>query len=418
MDRIWSVDAVAKNASTTLFGTIVNIAESPIKEGVLFAGTDDGRDLRSPRTAARRGGTIDQFPGVPDTSYVSHVIPSQHDVNTVYATFQNHQSGDFKPYVVKSTDLGRTWTIITGDLPARGSTWSIAEDHVDRNLLFVGTEFGLFFTQRRRQEVGAAQGRHADDSGARPRDSETRERSRRRDVRPRLLHSRRLLAIARTMTEQTLAQNAMLFPVKPAPLYVESTPLGLPGASFQGHNYYMASNPPFGAVFTYYLKDAIESRRTQRQKAEAALGEEERRHFFPPWDTLKAEDRQEDPAVVVTVSDANGQVVRRFTAPATAGINRVAWDLHLQPTDPINGPPFRVDPDLPFGSPPVAPFAPPGTYQVSLLEARRRRVHAARQSAAVSGRGRRQRSRSRHGDARRPEENRGALSARCSAHRR
>jgi hypothetical protein len=89
----------------------------------------------------------DKFPGIPDTSYVSHVIPSNHDVNTVYATFQNHQSGDFKPYVAKSTDLGRTWTNITGDLPARGSTWAIAEDHVDRNLLFVGTEFGLFFTK-------------------------------------------------------------------------------------------------------------------------------------------------------------------------------------------------------------------------------------------------------------------------------
>src|SRR5512141_646016 len=72
----------------------------------------------------------------------------------------------------------------------------------------------------------------------------------------------------RAMNEQTLAQQATLFPVKPAPLYVESSPLGLPGASFQGHNYFMAPNPPFGAVLTYYLKDAIESRRTQRQKTE------------------------------------------------------------------------------------------------------------------------------------------------------
>jgi len=129
---------------------------------------------------------------------------------------------------------------------------------------------------------------------------------------------------------------------------------------------FIAPNPPFGAVFTYYLKDAIESRRTQRLKAEAAAEKKGADVFYPPWDTLKAEDRAEDPAVVVTVSDANGRVVRRFTAPAATGINRAAWDLRLQPADPVNGPPFKVDPDWPFNSPPVAPFAPPGTYQVAL----------------------------------------------------
>ena len=106
----------------------------------------------------------------------------------------------------------------------------------------------------------------------------------------------------------------------------------------------------------------------QRQKAEAALAKKNADVFYPPWDSLKAEDRAEDPAVVVTVSDASGQVVRRFTAPTSAGINRVAWDLRLQPTDPVNGPPFKPDPDFPFTSPPLAPFAPPGTYQVALAK--------------------------------------------------
>ena len=366
MDRIWSVDAVAKNASTTLFGTIVNISESPVKEGVLFAGTDDGRISITEDGGANWRHT-DKFPGIPDTSYVSHVIPSNHDVNTVYATFQNHQSGDFKPYVVKSTDLGRTWTNITGDLPARGSTWSIAEDHVDRNLLFVGTEFGLFFTKDGGKKWVQLKG-GLPTIQVRDLTIQRRENDLVVATFGRGFYILDDYTPLRSMTEQTLAQNAVLFPVKTAPLYVESTPLGLPGASFQGHSYYMASNPPFGAVFTYYLKDAIESRRTQRQKAEAAIAKKNADVPFPAWDTLKAEDRQEDPAVVVTVSDANGQVVRRFTAPATAGVSRVAWDLRLQPTDPINGPPFRVDPDFPFGSPPVAPFAPPGTYQVSLLK--------------------------------------------------
>jgi len=366
MDRVWGVDAVGKNVSTTLFGTIITIAESPVKEGLLFAGTDDGR-LSISEDAGAHWRSIDRFPGVPDTSVVQKVLPSVHDANTVYAVFQNHQSGDFKPYVLKSTDLGRTWTSITSDLPVRGSSWTIAEDHVDRNLLFVVTEFGLFFTRdggkRWVQLKGGMPTIQVRDLAIQRRENDLVVATFGRGFY--ILDNYSPL---RSIDEQTLAQQAVLFPVKAAPLYVESSPLGLPAVAFQGHNTYMAPNPPFGAVFTYYLKDAIESRRTQRQKADAALAKKNADVLYPSWDSLKAEDREEEPAVVVTVSDANGQVVRRFTAPTSAGINRVAWDLRLQPTDPVNGPPYKPDPDFPFTSPPLAPFAPPGTYQVALAK--------------------------------------------------
>ncbi|HEY6825424.1 MAG TPA: hypothetical protein VI259_01130 [Gemmatimonadaceae bacterium] len=366
MDRVWGVDAVGKNVSTTLFGTIITIAESPVKEGLLFAGTDDGR-LSISEDGGAHWRSIDRFPGVPDTSVVQKVLPSVHDANTVYAVFQNHQSGDFKPYVLKSADLGRTWTSITSDLPVRGSSWTIAEDHVDRNLLFVGTEFGLFFTRdggkRWVQLKGGIPTIQVRDLAIQRRENDLVVATFGRGFY--ILDNYSPL---RSIDEQTLAQQAVLFPVKAAPLYVESSPLGLPAVAFQGHNTYMAPNPPFGAVFTYYLKDAIESRRTQRQKADAALAKKNADVLYPSWDSLKAEDREEEPAVVVTVSDANGQVVRRFTAPTSAGINRVAWDLRLQPTDPVNGPPYQPDPDFPFTAPPVAPFAPPGTYQVALAK--------------------------------------------------
>ena len=366
MDRVWGVDAVGKNVSTTLFGTIITIAESPLKEGLLFAGTDDGR-LSISEDGGAHWRSTDHFPGVPDTTVIQRVLPSVNDVNTVYAVFQNYQSGDFKPYVMKSTDLGRTWTSITGDLPARGSTWTIAEDHVDRNLLFVGTEFGLFFTRdggkRWVQLKGGMPTIQVRDLAIQRRENDLVVATFGRGF-----YVLDNYAPLRAIDEQTLAQQAVLFPVKAAPLYVESSPLGLPAVAFQGHNTYMAQNPPFGAVFTYYLKDAIESRRTQRQKADAAIAKKNGDVLYPTWDSLKAEDRAEDPAVVVTVSDANGQVVRRFTAPTAAGVHRVAWDLRLQPTDPVDGPPYQPDPDFPFTSPPVAPFAPPGTYQVSLAK--------------------------------------------------
>ena len=366
MDRVWGVDAVAKNVSTTLYGTIFTIAESPIKEGLLFAGTDDGR-ISISEDAGGHWRSVDHFPGVPDTTFVSRVVPSKHDANTLYATFNNHWSGDFKPYVLKSTDLGRSWTSLTGDLPARGSAWVIAEDHVDPNLLFLGTEFGLYVTTDGGKKWVRLKGGLPT---IQVRDLAIQKRENDLVVATfgRGFYILDDYSALRAVNAQTLAQQAAIFPVKPAPLYVESSPLGLPGASFQGHGYYMAANPPYGAVITYYLRDSLVSRRVRRQIAEAALEKKNADVPRASWDSLKAEDREEEPAIVVTVSDANGQVVRRFTSTPAVGVTRVAWDLRLQPTDPINGPPFRPDPDYPFFSPPLAPFAPPGTYQVAIAK--------------------------------------------------
>ncbi|MBK6308417.1 MAG: hypothetical protein IPF47_22905 [Gemmatimonadetes bacterium] len=115
---------------------------------------------------------IESFPGVPSNAYVSRIKASQFEANTAYATFTNHQNGDFKPYAIKTTDGGRTWTSINGDLPARGSTHAIIEDFVDPSLLFIGTEFGAFATRWRRTLVQA--GRHPHHRRARLRDPEAR----------------------------------------------------------------------------------------------------------------------------------------------------------------------------------------------------------------------------------------------------
>ena len=361
MDRVWGVDAVSKNVSTTLFGTIVTIAESPVKDGLLFVGTDDGR-LSISENGGGAWRAIDHFPGVPDTSVVQRVVPSNFDANTFYVVLQNYQSGDFKPYVVKSADLGRTFTNITSNLPERGSTWSLAEDHVDRNLLFVGTEFGLYVTVDGGKRWMPLKG-GLPTIQVRDVTIQRRENDLVLGTFGRGFYVLDDYAPLRNWHEQTVT----LYPVKPAPLYVESTPLGLPGGSFQGAGMYMAQNPPFGAVITYYMRDSLAGRRSQRQIAERALEKKGADVLYPPWDTLRAEDREEAPAVIVSISDASGQVVRRFVGSNSAGINRVAWDLRLQPTAPVNGPPYKPDPDYPFTSPPLAPFAPPGTYQVSLM---------------------------------------------------
>jgi hypothetical protein len=150
------------------------------------------------------------------------------------------------------------------------------------------------------------------------------------------------------------------------PLFIQTTPLGLPGVAVQGANYFSAPNPPYGAVFTYLLKDDLKSRQERRREQERAAAARGEDVFYPPWESLKAEDREEAPTVLVTVSDSSGKPLRRFSAPASAGLHRVAWDLRLQPPDPINGPEYQLDPDFPFSSPPMGPLVVPGTYTVTL----------------------------------------------------
>jgi photosystem II stability/assembly factor-like uncharacterized protein len=365
MDRVQGVDAIGRNVSTTLFGNITTIAESPLQENVLITGTNDGRI-----SITEDGGTtwrsIDRFPTVPETTYVTRVTASNHDARTMYATFNNHWTGDYKPYVLKSTDLGRTWTNITGNLPNRGSTWAIAEDPRNRQLLFVGTDFGVFTTV----DGGA---RWIPLKGGLPtiqvRDIAIQARANDLVI---ATFGRGFYVLddyspLRTLTPEVMASAAHLFPARTTYLYSQSAPLGLPGASFQGHGHYAADNPPFGATLTYYLKDELKSRKSRRREADADAAKKNADAAIPSWADLKAEDREEDPAVIVEVSDSAGNRVRRITGPATSGLHRVTWDLQYQPANPVNGPAFQPDPDFPFFGPPTGPVALPGRYTARLL---------------------------------------------------
>src|SRR5258708_2579783 len=145
MGKIQSIDAVAKNASTAFFGNASALAESPKKEGLIYVGTDDGL-IQITEDGGKNWRRIEKFSGVGEMAYVSRIIASNHEPNTVYASFDNHQNGDFKPYLLKSIDAGRTWIPINSNLPKNGPVLAIAEDHINPSLLFAGTEFGLFFS--------------------------------------------------------------------------------------------------------------------------------------------------------------------------------------------------------------------------------------------------------------------------------
>ncbi len=364
MGRVWSVDSVAKNASTSFYGNIVSLAESPRVEGLLYAGTDDGLV----QVTEDGGGTwrkFESFPGVPEMTYVSCLLPSQHDAGIVYAAFDHHKSGDFKPYVLKSGNRGRSFTSIAGDLPERGTVNALAEDPASPGLLFAGTEFGVFFTtdggKRWVQLKGGIPTIAVRDLAIQKREGDLVVATFGRgfyvldDISP-----------LRAAVPDLLEREAVLFPVKPAFMYVPAAPLGLKEKSSQGDAFYTAPNPPFGAVFTVYLRDEIKTLRKQRRDREKEIAKKGEDVFYPTWDELRAEDREEEPVLVLTVTDADGNVVQRLTAPAKEGFVRIAWDLRYPPVSPTDLKP--KEDDDPWAEKPLGPMAAPGTYKVSLAK--------------------------------------------------
>ena len=170
MGRVWSIDAAWDLLAMSQFGTITSIAESPLQEGLIYVGTDDGL-VQVTEDGGQNWRKIDKIYGVPEFSFVNDLKADLHDANTVYAVLDNHKTGDFQPYVLKSTDRGQSWTSIVGDLPARHIVWRIVQDHVQPNLLFLATEFGLFFTVDGGAALAEADRQRTDDILPRPRDS-------------------------------------------------------------------------------------------------------------------------------------------------------------------------------------------------------------------------------------------------------
>jgi photosystem II stability/assembly factor-like uncharacterized protein len=364
MGKVWSVDAVAKNKSTSYYGNIVALSESPLQEGLIYAGTDDGL-LQVTENGGEAWRKIEKFSGVPDRSYVNSLLASRHDMNTVYAAFNNHKKGDFKPYLLKSVDRGKTWLSINGNLPERGSTYAFAEDHENPNLLFAGTEFGLFFTIDGGKNWIQLKG-GLPTIAVRDIALQIRENDLVAGTFGRGFYILDDYTPLRLITPGMLEQEAALFPVKKTWMYIEAAPLGLPDKSFQGDSYFTAPNPPFGAVFTYYLKDEIKTKKKLRRETEEKIEKENGDIRYPDWEELRAEEREEVPAIILTVSDGEGNVVRRLSGPVAAGFQRIAWDLRYPAADPTDLTP--PDTDNPFADQPIGPMAVPGTYSVSLAK--------------------------------------------------
>ncbi len=358
MDRQWSWDAAWDLYAMSDYSTITSLSESPVKEGLIWAGTDDGLIQ-----ITQDGGTnwkaipIKSLPGVPETAFVNDIKADRYDASTAFVVLDNHKNGDFMPYVLKTTDLGKTWKSIRANLPDRTITWRIVQDHIVKELMFLATEFGIYTTldggsswiqlkgglpvisfrdlaiqQRENDLVAASFGR-----GFYVLD----------DYTP-----------LRVLATKGLKDKPVLFPVKDAWWYIQRQLLGDDRKATQGDNWFVADNPPFGAVFTVYIDSALKTPEKIRKEIEAPLIKEAKDVPFPGWDALEAERMYAEPLWYLVITDQKDEFVNKVAVANNAGLQRVTWDLRKPSSSAI----WRDQGDWNPGGPMVIP----GVYTARL----------------------------------------------------
>ncbi|WP_460219480.1 glycosyl hydrolase [Psychroserpens sp. MEBiC05023] len=361
-DRIVSIDAVAKNGSTSLYGSIVALSESPIDENLIAAGTDDGL-IHISENGGSTWRAISNISGAPNQSYVNSVYLSKHDVNVIYVAFNHHKYGDFKPYIFKSNDKGKTWTSISSNLPKKGSIYAIEEDHVDKDLIFCGTEYGAFFSPNQGQ-------RWKELSNGLPtiavRDIAIQERENDLVLGTfgRGFYVMDDYSALRNIENKKPSEDAIIYPVRKALSWERSLPLGLPGKSFQGDNFYTAPNLGPEAIITYYYGDTFKSLKDQRTEKEKELIKNQIDANYPDYTSLKAEMEEDKPSLVFTIKDSQGNVVKKDFKSPKEGLQRFHWDLRYTLQTPINlkKPAFYN----PWATVDEGTLVTPGTYTVEM----------------------------------------------------
>jgi photosystem II stability/assembly factor-like uncharacterized protein len=359
-------DTLSRDDGVSDYGTITTVDESPLQAGLLYVGTDDG-NVHVTRDAGKTWQDITSRFALPGPRWVSKVLASRYSATTAYVAFDGHQDDDFAPYIFKTADGGRTWTSIAGDMPRGMVVNTLAEHHRNADLLFAGTEFGLFYTLNGGRGWTLARGNlprvPVDDIVLSTRDNDLVLGT----------HGRSIIILddITPLEKWTAAASAdaYLFPIRPATMTYTARQLPPPGASE-----FSAPNPPCGALITYVLKDdppapakepakepstasaptqAGASRGTAQPAANAAAASSTTAATAPAAPAAPAE-------VKITVRDAQGQVVRQLTGPDGKGVHRVNWDLR----HPLSFKPAEGDSGW-FGTP-VGPFVLPGEYTVTL----------------------------------------------------
>jgi photosystem II stability/assembly factor-like uncharacterized protein len=356
MGKVQLPEIVMKNKSTSIYGTIVALDESPLVEGLIYVGTDDGL-IQVTEDGGKNWRKISSFSGVPGRTYVNVIIASLHDPNTVYAGFNNHKNGDFKPYILKSTDRGKSWTSISSDLPERGSVYTIAQDHVKKELFFAGTEFGIFFSP---DEGGHWIPLKSGIPTIAIRDIAIQKRENDLVLASfgRGFYVMDDYSQLREVNSETLDKEAHLFSVKKSFGFMEKNSSG----DDKGADFYVAKNPPNGATFTYYLKEGYKTKKEERQKKTKEAIKKGEAVPYPTLEDFKKEDIEEKAYLLFVIKDQNGKELRKYKQKPSAGIKRMTWNYRGTFSNEFTSKSDQFGTEKNDDS----HIVPPGTYTVDL----------------------------------------------------
>jgi photosystem II stability/assembly factor-like uncharacterized protein len=281
-----------ENTTAEFHCTIISLSESPLQPGILWAGTDDGNLQLSVNGGEAWKNVVDKVPGLPPFSPVSHVEPSRTSAGVAYCSFDRHMLDDFSPYVYKTTDFGRSWKNITGDLPKMAHVWVLREDPKDSNIIYAGTELGLYvsFTggnQWMKLKMKNLPTVPVHDILIHPRENDLILGT----------HGRSIwifddISFLQEISSDVLRKPANLFTIRPATRHaIKPTRYGIGDKVFRG------PNPSYGALITYYLEEKLD------KEAE----------------------------MTIEILDKSGKVIRELRdLPREAGLNRTAWDLRFE----------------------------------------------------------------------------------------
>ena len=400
-DNAWDVYAMST------YNTITSLAESKINENVLYAGTDDGIIQYT-----RDGGenwtkkTVDMLPGVPTSAFVNDIKADLFDEKTAYIALDNHKFGDYQPYLFKTTNGGDKWVSITNGIPKGTLVWRIVQDHVNPNLLFLGTEYGVYVSLNKGEKW------HKFSNGlptipVRDLTIQKRENDLVLATFGRSFYVMDDFSPLREITESTIQKDAILFSPRKGLQYQQM----YGGTSSSGSANFIAKNPEYGTTISYYLKNGHTSIKSARKKSEVAgkvdswimeelnnagytlkslpesdieevvrktnLDKETIKKVletmnkmkegmdieFPGWDALDKEKNEIKPEIILKITDENGNMISQISAPYSKGLNRVNWNLTKRLTTTVRASSKKNKYD---GS--LRVNADPGKYQVSLYQ--------------------------------------------------
>ena len=342
-----------ENTTAEYHCTIISFAESPLDADVLWAGTDDGNVQVSRDGGGEWVNVIANVSGLPPFSPVSHIEPSRRGAGRAYAAFDRHMFDDFRPHLFRSIDFGQSWRrLSTHGIPDTAWIWVVREDPANPDLIWVGTELGLYASY----DAGESWMRHhlanlptvsVHDIQIHPRENDLILGT----------HGRGLwvfddVSPLQQWSDEVAAQPMHLFPQRPAMRFpTRFTRYGM------GDKRHKAPNPPAGALITYYLGESLAAEEAETQADELSSGGVGLEADGAP----ETQDR-----LAIEILDSSGDVIRTLD-PAElgleAGLNRVHWDLAMDP------PVLRKEPDdefIEFGGGPRGPMVLPGTYRVRL----------------------------------------------------